>query len=261
MDDLHAVIDSHLGRGFERLATQALSVVMSRGAGGQIGERINGMFTAALVAGAVSPRPTQLAETIRDLRGQNVSDDALADLYIPEAARQLGRDWLDDTRSFMDVSIGAAKLQSELRAIGRRWIADTGMVAGRGTVLVAVPEQESHTLGAVVLASQLRRAGISVCLRVNARTDDLAGIVRSGRYDAIMISWGRYEGLDVPRKLVETLRRASKGSVPIAVGGAVLGGAKEVRKTTGADFATNDIDVALKLCGVQRDIHRAIERA
>ena len=259
MDDLHAVIDGGLGQEFERLATQALSVVMSRGL--QTNTQINGMFVAALIAGALSPRPSQLAETIRDLRGQKVSDEALTDLYIPEAARQLGRDWLDDSRSFMDVSIGTAKLQSEVRAISRRWIADSGMTGSRGTVLVAVPQQESHTLGAVVLASQLRRAGVSVCLRVNASTEDLAGVVRTGSYDAIMISWGRYEGLDVPRKLVETLRRASKGSVPITVGGSVLDGAKDVREATGADFATNDIDVALTVCGVQRDIHRAIERA
>jgi len=58
--------------------------------------------------------------------------------------------------------VAAAKLQAMLRDLGPDWAADTIAAADAPSILLMTPQNASHTLGAVVLAGQLRRRGYSV---------------------------------------------------------------------------------------------------
>ncbi len=106
-----------------------------------------------------------------DLRRARISPTLFADRYVPEIARRLGKGWEDDTMSFAQVTMGASRLQAILREIGADWAADQGALASmthaeRSTILMIVPPGEQHTLGVFVLIGQLRRRGVSVCLRI-----------------------------------------------------------------------------------------------
>jgi MerR family transcriptional regulator, light-induced transcriptional regulator len=123
-----------------------------------------------------------------DFRRAGVTPGDLADHYIPEAARRLGVEWLRDGLSFGEVSIASAKLQGLLRQVTDSFVEDERREANGGNVLVVVPEGEQHTLGALVLTSQLRRRGVSVNLQMGQSEHFLTKLVATRQFDGVLIS-------------------------------------------------------------------------
>lgn len=184
-----------------------------------------------------------------DLRRARISPTLFADRYVPEIARRLGRGWEDDTMSFAQVTMGASRLQAILREIGADWVADQGVVssssAERSTVLMIVPPGEQHTLGVFVLIGQLRRRGVSVCLRIGPTSDDMRQLLGERSFDGAMISIATPETLARCEVLLKTIKDVTTGRLRVAIGGAALrelGGAAE---TIGADVVTNDLTSAM----------------
>ncbi len=184
-----------------------------------------------------------------DLRRARISPTLFADRYVPEIARRLGRGWEDDTMSFAQVTMGASRLQAILREIGADWVADQGVVssstAERSTVLMIVPPGEQHTLGVFVLIGQLRRRGVSVCLRIGPTSDDMRQLLGERSFDGVMMSIATPEKLARCEVLLRTIKDVTTGRLRVAIGGAALrelGGAAE---TIGADVVTNDLTSAM----------------
>jgi MerR family transcriptional regulator, light-induced transcriptional regulator len=182
-----------------------------------------------------------------DLRRARISNATFSDRYIPEIARRLGTAWEDDELSFAAVTMGASRLQAILRQIGSDWVADEGKGASSSgaTVLLIVPPGEQHTLGVFVLIGQMRRRGISVCLRIGPTEGDLRSLLSERSFDAAMISVAVPEKLDGCRKLLKTLKEVSTGRLRIAVGGAVLTLVSDLVALDGADVLTNDLSTAI----------------
>ncbi len=200
---------------------------------------------------AVSTGDPEAFGTLRaDFKRARVSAAVLADHYIPEVARRLGKGWAEDCVTFADVTMGTARLQAMLREIGQDWYADSAGAAVGPTLLVIIPEGEHHTLGAMVLAARLRRSGVSVSLRIGDPPPVLATFVRDRSFDAALISVACHEKLETSARLVKTLKDATKGRLKIALGGAVLATGEYCASNTGADVVTNDIEAALKGLGL-----------
>lgn len=205
---------------------------------------------AALVAAARSPDPCALDSLRPDFRRARITNEMLADHYIPEAARRLGRAWEDDWASFAEVSIGSARLQAFLHEIGKGWAADGTESVGASTVLILVPEGEQHTLGALTAAGWLRRRGISVSVRIGPSPAQLAEILGQRRFDGAMISVACHETLEVCTGLVKTLRSEASDGLRIALGGAVLERGEDVAAVSGVDIVTNDLPKAIDALGL-----------
>jgi MerR family transcriptional regulator, light-induced transcriptional regulator len=184
-----------------------------------------------------------------DLRRARISPTLFADRYIPEIARRLGRGWEDDTMSFAQVTMGASRLQAILREIGADWIADQGSgytpTGDRSTVLLVVPQGEQHTLGVFVLIGQLRRRGVSVCLRIGPSDDDVRSLLGERSFDGAMISIATPQKLPICRVLVKTIKEVTTGRLHVAVGGAALRELGEEAHVIGADVVTNDLTAAM----------------
>lgn len=185
-----------------------------------------------------------------ELKRARISAVTLADVYIPEVARRLGKGWEDDTVSFAEVTMGAARLQAVLREIGAGWTANTRMREGAPTMLLILPAGEQHTLGAMVIAGWLRRQGISVCLRIGPSLADLASLMTLRKFDGVMISIAGDDKLEVCAKLVKTLKDAVDYDLRIAVGGAIMAREAGMEATLGADIVTNDLSGALAALGL-----------
>ncbi|MBC2836619.1 cobalamin B12-binding domain-containing protein [Paragemmobacter straminiformis] len=200
---------------------------------------------------AVCSVDPQVLETLRpELRRARVSPAVLADHYIPEVARRLGREWSADCVSFAQVTMGTARLQSILREIGQGWFADAGGQSDGPTLLLVLPQGEHHTLGAMVLAGRLRRNGVSVALRIGETAQEVAAFIQGRHFDGALISVASYDRLETCRKLVKTLKDATKGALRIALGGAVLDEGGETVICAGVDVVTNDIETALAVLGL-----------
>jgi len=210
---------------------------------GEAGRQIDGQAIAPLLAGGLTR-------------------EEIADHYIPALAREMGEDWVADRAGFAEVSVVVCKLQALLRQLGPEWRADHSSLPSAPTALVLVADDETHTLGAQIASGQLRRAGLSVKVRLGCSRQDLQALLHVGTYDLVLLSAAREESLVGVRRLIETARTFSGASVPMVVGGAVVGTGPDIKAFTGADHSTNDIHEALHLCGAtsSQDVRVHLDR-
>ncbi len=232
-------------RGVNALARRALSVLVQRRSGDR---HLSEVFVHKLrrAAGFADPQPRRLL--VREMEEAGIGRDEICDLYIPEAARRMGDDWCDDKMSFADVSIGTARLQSMLRDLAS--VAPEAHDSAGSSLIVLVLASEDHTLGAMVMTGQLRRIGVSVRLMLGRPVAEVAAAATTNDYDGILISVAQSDDLRHVSETISGLRGTTRGRTPLIVGGGLLAdGAEEAKRRTGADHATNDLRLALELCG------------
>jgi MerR family transcriptional regulator, light-induced transcriptional regulator len=173
------------------------------------------------------------------------------DRYLPEIARRLGKAWEDDTMTFAEVTMGAARLQAILRQVSGDWVADAGnRDVGMPAVLLIVPAGQQHTLGAFVVLGQLRRRSISVCLRVGPTEADLRALFATRKFDACLVSLALPDALMPTRQMMAALKDMTAGQLPIALGGPALMLSEVPLDAPEADVVTNDLTIAIAALGL-----------
>lgn len=256
LEELREIVENPGPIDIGRPDARALSIG-APGTGGTLADRrraaaarLSEQFVAALQE-AVLCDDADLGETIpAAMREARVRSHDVIDHYIPEVARRLGEDWHENRRSFADVTIGVARLQCLLREMAALGPGDAIRDADAPGVAVIVLENEFHTLGAMVLGQQLRRAGVSVQMLVGQTEAEIVQSVAQDRFDAILVSVSRPERLASVRKLVEKLRNATINATPVVIGGRAVGDEGEIRTLTGADHVATDAQDALLKCGL-----------
>ena len=245
--------------GVNYFASQVVSLLVDRNSRGSV--ELREPLVQAMITASVSGSDHAFEQLVAEVRRTRISLPALADVYIPEAARRMGEAWLADKMSWLEVSIGAGRLQSLLREIGNAWFADQSGDTGHGTILLILPEQEQHTLGPMVAMGQMRRFGVSVCLRIGPSQDELRRLLETRNFDGIMISIGTEGKLSLVSNLVTFLKSMRPPSPPILIGGAVMSTVEDVASCTGADHAFSDVGAALEAIGLKPDALRTLKRA
>ena len=184
-----------------------------------------------------------IAEAARRL---HIAAESMVSDYIPAAVAEIGEEWHEDRIDILEATVATSRMQNLLRELGRAWSADGANPEMSGSVLMVVPETEQHTLGAMIATTQMRRMGISVAVQLLASRARLEETLRERRFDAVFMSVGNLDSIDLSRKLVSTARDMLGDSARIAVGGAVPVGPDDLRRMTGADLATRDVAAALQ---------------
>lgn len=224
----------------ERLARQALAVVRRSEKGGdpvlQEVFRPAPVLAALLQEAVLTSDPLVLIKASDTLIRSGVSKQDIVDHYIPMVARRLGDQWCEDQLGFADVSIGSFRLQGLLRKLDDTWQVPTRR--SLDTALVIVPNGVQHTLGASVLAQQLRRAGANVVLNFDVSRKRLAQLIDCERPRATLISASLQEPLDKLVGLVDTARTMDD-TMPVLIGGNITERLEDVRNSTKADFVGN----------------------
>lgn len=168
----------------------------------------------------------------------------VACLYAPAAARILGADWEADRISFVDVTLCTEKLHAVVRRVDE--LLGEVRAASGPSALVLVAEAEQHTLGALVLALELRLAGFSVMVRVAPTSRDLTLLMSGNRFDLALVSLGCTAALESAVGLVRTLRLLSRnGEMCIFVGGAIPVDDPHLLSETGADRVLRDVSALM----------------
>lgn len=203
-----------------------------------------------LCAAAVASE-TALDRALGQMRSQHGIDDAeIVDCYIPAAACQLGADWMENRRSFAEVTIGTARLIRTVRDISAGWNADAAADWRAPVMLMVVPEAEQHRLGAMVAASRFRRMGVSVQMLLGGGAAEVVERARKGAFDVISFSLATRARVEETRRLIQMLRDTVSPLPPLVVGGAIGVGADELKAHLGVDHVASDPEEALRLCGV-----------
>ena len=234
----------------ESLAARALSMVALRASEGR--EAPDRPWIGRLVEASMAAQATSMAAVAEQMRLARVPADTIVDALIPAAMREVGAHWTNDTAGFARVTVAASRLQSLMRDHSRAHMtmpyANSRILPQ--AVLVVVPEREQHTIGAMAIASQLGRAGLEPVLCLGESRARLRARLQSERFAAVCLSLSRRETLESARDLVDTIRRWCGYPIRVMIGGAALSAADHVGVRTGADAITNDLQEALRLCGL-----------
>ncbi len=215
----------------------------------------------SFITAALSGTERAFDALLAHFRKTRISYAMLADTYIPEAARRMGDAWLDDQLSWLDVSIATARLQSLVREISAAWTADQADSLSLGAVLLLVPEGEQHTLGPMVVMGQLRRLGISVCLRMGIGHRELSNLLDHRQFDGILISVATEVRLQSAAMLIRSIRTMRKKLPPIIVGGPIVLENPKLADSAGADYNCSDISSAMEAIGLKASEHDTLKRA
>ncbi|MEM8755758.1 MAG: cobalamin-dependent protein, partial [Pseudomonadota bacterium] len=136
------------------------------------------------------------------MNAAGLEDVDIVDRYIPETARRIGEKWHQDDLSFADVTIRVSRLQAMAREMAVEWERSVESDPAAPAALVVVRRNEHHTLGASVLASQLRRMGVAVRVSLCSPDEDVVAEARDGDYRMVAISSSSYESVYSLRDLV-----------------------------------------------------------
>lgn len=197
----------------------------------------------------LSDREFERYDVIARLREDGVTVDELVDFVIPETAYHLQTLWHQDHISFAEVTIAAARLQEALHIFAISTPVRNAATATR--ILLIVPRQERHTLGMFVIAHQLRRQGFDVDLALGLTPAQIRSKLESGKVKMIGLTCAGAARLTEIKTLISEIRASVGATVPIVLGGSFVGEGLDLKRITGCDHATNDIQEALTLCGLE----------
>ncbi len=193
------------------------------------------------------------AETLlADLTDSRLTADQIVDIYIPEAARELGVMWVEDVISFAKVTIATARLQGLLTHLAPPWSANLSEGEDGANTLMILQASDTHTLGPHLAAAQLRRMGAMVRILFGPDKSAVTDIMQDEHYDLVLFSCSRADMLASINQTVKWIRSRLNNPPPIALGGLVLGLTDRIKDKTGVDLVTSDVQVAFKLCDRKR---------
>lgn len=183
---------------------------------------------ARLVDVAVAMDTAAAVEVVEArLLGGESYDAALLD-FVGGAARMLGDQWLEDQRSFAEVTIGLATLHRVVSVLRYRL---KPRLSSRGLVVLLAAPGEQHTLAIHVLGDLLAHAGWDADVRPVFDEAELIATVASEVVVMVGISVSSDSTVEPLARIVTRVRAASLNrDVTVMLGGGVdLGGyAREV---------------------------------
>ncbi len=171
----------------------------------------------------------------------------MLDLLAP-AARLMGEFWEADLCSFMDVTLGLARVQQVLRHC--RSMLDDGeaAAAGKGRVLLVPAPGEQHTFGLRVVEELMLRDGWEVSASVRASEAETAELVSAESYDIVGFSVSGDRLLPGLRSAIARVRAVSRNQdVRIFVGGSMFMDRPKSAGDLGADAVISDVALAVAL--------------
>lgn len=229
------------------LAVRALTVLASRR--GTAPKRSREERVKDLCDAVVHRDESRQHAVVAQMVSAGISTTDVAEDYVTQAARKLGEAWVDDSLSFSEVTIGAARLQEIVRSLGRAEGGSVTVPLGH-RILLVIPPEEDHTLGAFVAANQFRRYGLWVHLAIGQTAEEVAETVAAQDFEMIGISGAGRRALDSVRNLVSTVKQHCPNCAPVVVGGNMCNLENRVLDLTGADFVTTSPRQAMGFCGL-----------
>jgi methanogenic corrinoid protein MtbC1 len=160
----------------------------------------------------------ELAITVLKTHGASINYIVL-DL-IPEIARQLGKQWEDDSLSFADVSIGVNKLERVIHKLDYLFQANQLERQQNKAIFITGFPGSQHSLGSLIFANFLIFSGWQVHRPSQTNIDSIVYGVSSKEVQAIAISVSTNEQLEELPSLIDLLRQKSKNpKIIVIIGG------------------------------------------
>ncbi|MEO0751941.1 MAG: hypothetical protein AAFY25_09060 [Pseudomonadota bacterium] len=233
------------------LAEAALKVLAAKG-GGQApqthDEWVHFLCNAVLADGDVKH-----GLAVTQLMSSGATSDEILHSLVPAVARRLGEMWVGDEASFVDVTIGSARLQQmfQMREEEAHPLDGRRASVDGDTVLMVVPEFDQHSLGAFVAADEFRRAGIWTRIGLLISAEEVCELLQAKHFAMLGISVGSRDSVVRAAEFVNYIRTNANRVPPVVVSGNVVERLDVLRSQTGADFVVSTAQEAIDLCGLK----------
>ncbi len=186
------------------------------------------------------------SDVLSALLKRGVSRNLIIDCCLPDAARVLGDGWMNNLRSFGQVSLGTVRIQALLQELSHPWRNQMNEEQAGGLFLI-ICQGEDHTLGPLVLADQLRRRGYSINILIGAEEEEIIKTSSNSDFDGIMFSCSGIRAFDEIVKLINKLKDEGENLPPLVLGGKIIDVLKEkIHDMIDVDLITKDLEVALQ---------------
>ena len=176
---------------------------------------------------------------LQKMRDRGHSQETLFLGLTSEAARHLGVLWEDDRRTFIEVTIGVARLQRVLCEFNASF--SPSCPDGRKRVLLCALAGERHDFGLDMVACFMRHAAWDVELRKECRTQDVADAVAHERFAIVGLTLSAGSGLEALCRAIQAARAASiNHAIGVLVGGPLFRANPGLVTQVGADAMATD---------------------
>ena len=182
------------------------------------------------------------------------ADSIMVDLVGP-AALLLGREWEEDRRSFVDVTLGLVLMHEIIHTMGYEYRDGPKQAGQVRRVMLASAPGSQHVLGLSIVSEFFRKAGWQVVLEVSPSSAELCRAVKNEWFDLVGLSVSVDAQLPTLATLVGRLKAASRNpAMPLLLGGPVFTLSPQQAERFGAQAICTDareaVDTAVAL--VQR---------
>ena len=152
----------------------------------------------------------------------HTADSVMVDLVGP-AALLLGREWEDDRRSFVDVTLGLVLMHEIIHTMGYEFRDGPKRAGQVRRVMLASAPGSQHVLGLSIVSEFFRKAGWQVVLEVSPSIAELCHAVKNEWFDLVGLSVALDSQLAALPALVGKLKAASHNpAMPVLLGGPVF---------------------------------------
>ena len=157
---------------------------------------------------------------ITALKAHGLPIDYIVLELIPEIARQLGKQWEDDTLTFAEVSIGTNKLERAIYKLDYLFQANQLERQQNKSIFISACPGSQHSLGALIFSNFLTFSGWQVHRPEKVNIDSIVHGVESRIHQALAISVSTNEQLEELPSLIDLLKQKSKNpEIIVLIGG------------------------------------------
>ncbi len=180
-------------------------------------------------------------------------------LYIEllaPAARQLGKNWEDDSQDFVDVTMGLWRIQEILRELSARVPPKTYHNGAARSALFSPVPGDQHSFGPLMVGNCFERAGWAADILIEPTQHDLNVKCAEQFYHLIGLTVTADCTSGALRSLVSTIRSISRNpDICIMLGGRVINDNPDLVAEAGADGTATDavsaVAIADQLVGIR----------
>ncbi|MDG5487729.1 cobalamin B12-binding domain-containing protein [Sphingomonas sp. BGYR3] len=157
------------------------------------------------------------------------------------AARLLGEYWENDSRDFLDVTMGLWRIQQALRQLAERTMPPMRSGHGRHSVLMSAMPGDQHGFGTQMVAECFSRAGWNTDLLIQPSSSELHQKLAEFHYDILGLTVSCDCSTATLRNLVTAARSVSRNpDIRILIGGRVVNDHPDLVAACGADGTAAD---------------------
>ena len=176
---------------------------------------------------------------LQNMRDRGHAEETLFLGLMSESARYLGALWEDDSRSFIEVTIGVARLQRVLCEFNAAFA--PANVDRQQRVLLCALAGERHVFGLDMVACFLRHAAWDVDLRTECKAQELAEAVAGEPFAIVGFTLSAGSGVEAVCRAIRTVRSASiNPAIGVFVGGPLFRANPGLAAQVGADAMATD---------------------